>query len=268
MALRTKRPPAAEPIHLDAVKLQHKVTLAAEDPTLLKLIKAAREHVERASYTALVTQTLELVRTGFPATNAPIFVPKPPLQTVLSIKYLDTAGVEQTLAAADYLVDTSRLPGRIHPAYATTWPSTRDQAATVTIRFTAGFVTPITVDPATDIVTWLGRSPANGEVVILENSGGYLPGGLAEKTAYYAVNVAGATCKLSLTEGGAPIDITSAGTGTSFAGELPEIYRQAMEMVIGFWYENRSAVNIGNIVNRLPYSLEDLVPNYRRRTRQ
>lgn len=269
MALRTKRPPAAEPIHLDAVKLQHKVTLASEEATLLKLIKAAREHVERASAAALVTQTLELTRTGFPTSAGRIFVPRPPLQSVLSIKYLDTAGVEQTLPAADYLVDSSRMPGRIYPAYGTTWPGTRDQAATVTIRFTAGFLTPITADPDTDIITWLGRSPTNGEVVILENSGGSLPGGLAEKTAYYAVNVAGETCKLSLTEGGVPLDITTAGSGTSFAGELPETYRQAMELIIGLWNTNRdaAAVNVGNIVP-IPFGVAELLPNYRRRTRQ
>jgi uncharacterized phiE125 gp8 family phage protein len=40
-------------------------------------------------------------------------VPRPPLQSITSIKYYDTAEVEATFSSADYFVDTVSTPGRI-----------------------------------------------------------------------------------------------------------------------------------------------------------
>jgi uncharacterized phiE125 gp8 family phage protein len=58
---------------------------------------------------------------------------------VTSIKYIDTAGTEQTLAASEYTVDGASEPGRIVPAYNVSWPSTRGHINDVTVRFVAGY---------------------------------------------------------------------------------------------------------------------------------
>ena len=68
-----------------------------------------------------------------------IRVPLPPLQSVTSITYIDTAGDSQTLAASKYTVDTSSEPARIVPSFSNDWPSTRAQIDAVTVRIVAGY---------------------------------------------------------------------------------------------------------------------------------
>lgn len=53
-----------------------------------------------------------------------------------------------------------------------------------------------------------------------------------------------------------------AGYGSN-PGNLPEPIRQAMLLLIGHWYENREAVNVGNIVNELPLAVDALLAPYR-----
>ncbi len=42
-------------------------------------------------------------------------------------------------------------------------------------------------------------------------------------------------------------------------GDVPESIRQAMLLLIGHWYENREAVNVGNIVSEMPMAVEALL---------
>ena len=69
-----------------------------------------------------------------------------------------------------------------------------------------------TANAGTDVITFT-TALTNGTAIQLFTTTA-APGGLAIGTTYYVVNASGATCKLSLTSGGAAIDITSAGTGT------------------------------------------------------
>jgi uncharacterized phiE125 gp8 family phage protein len=84
-----------------------------------------------------VTQSWELTLDEFPI--AAIDVPLPPLQSVQSIKYVDTAGVLQTLAAENYQVFITGLYGLVTPAYGASWPEAREQREAVTVAFTAGY---------------------------------------------------------------------------------------------------------------------------------
>lgn len=93
---------------------------------------------------AIITQTWDWTFDAFPGDSrhnprASLFVPLPPLQSVTSVTYIDSAGDEQTLAASEYDVDTDSEPGRITPAYGETWPTTRDVDNAVTVRFVAGY---------------------------------------------------------------------------------------------------------------------------------
>jgi uncharacterized phiE125 gp8 family phage protein len=67
-----------------------------------------------------------------------IWLPKPPLQSVSSIQYVDAAGDTQTLAAANYRVDADDEPARITPAYGLSWPTARQVTKAVTVIFIAG----------------------------------------------------------------------------------------------------------------------------------
>jgi uncharacterized phiE125 gp8 family phage protein len=134
------------------------------------LIKAARIQAENYTLHALVTQTLELVLDAFPTGG--IELPMPPLQSVTSIKYIDDDGVEQTLGASLYSVDTDTIPGLITPAYDEEWPTdVRDQVNAVRVRYVAGFGA--ASDVPEDIRTWIkirvGTLYDNPQAVVLSN---------------------------------------------------------------------------------------------------
>lgn len=112
-------------------------TNTTADPELNRLIKSARQVCENLSRRAFITQTLELVLNAFPSNE--IDLPRPRLQSVTSIKYLDSDGVEQTLSASGYVVDTDSEPGRVYLAYGESWPTTRDIQNAVRIRYVAGY---------------------------------------------------------------------------------------------------------------------------------
>lgn len=52
--------------------------------------------------------------------------------------------------------------------------------------------------------------------------------------------------------------------GYGAAGAVPQPIKQAMYLMIGHWYENREAVNVGNIVNELPLGAEALLAPFQR----
>ncbi len=172
MGLKLTTPPASEPLSLTDVKRHLRVveTDDTEDNYISDLMIAARETCEIASGgRAFLTQTWQLTIDAFPDTlglvrryatqqfppnsyslesflirglsdiGGPIYLPRPPLQSVASLKYIDTNGVLQTLDPALYVVDTNGEPGRIVPAYNTFWPSTRPIANAVQINFIAGY---------------------------------------------------------------------------------------------------------------------------------
>lgn len=117
-----------------------------EDPTLVMLLASARAHAEQLLSRYLVTQTVDAKFDAFPCgylswreTPPRYAILLPPLQSVTSITYVDIDGATQTLATDQYTVDASSVPARIEPSYGNAWPSTRDQANAVTVRFVAGY---------------------------------------------------------------------------------------------------------------------------------
>lgn len=257
--------PGAEPVSLVEAKLQCRADadLTDEDTLITSLIAAARGHVESATNRVMVTQGMRSTFPCFPGGSSIVSVLnnfiggndsgyigvgrtmklRAPLRKVTSITYRDSANVSQTLAASIYDVDTSELPGIVSLGYAQVWPTTYYHPAAVSVNFTSGYATPFTVDAATNILTAAGHPFANGDIVRGHNTGGALPAGLSVRTDYYAIGVSGNTLQLSLTEGGAAIDITGTGTGTHFIGGADDsawvAMRQAMLLLIEHWYRNR-----------------------------
>jgi uncharacterized phiE125 gp8 family phage protein len=92
------------------------------DSEVTTLVKTATEIFEEATWRALLTQTWRLTLNRFPCE---IVVPRPPLQQITSIQYVDEDGVLQTLAAGGYLVAADAEPATITPAYGEVWPTTR-----------------------------------------------------------------------------------------------------------------------------------------------
>ena len=131
--------PTIDPVSLAEQKAQCRVDHTDDDAYLLDLIAAATDSCEGFTGRQLIHATYTLKLDGFPA-NDEIELPRPPLSSVTSITYIDTAGTSQTVAAADYQTDSSAYVGRIMPAYNAYWPATRDQQYnTVTVTFVAGY---------------------------------------------------------------------------------------------------------------------------------
>lgn len=108
-----------------------------EDTLLSALIVSARDYAEGFQGRAYITQTWELALDEWPDI---IKLPKPPLQTVDSIEYYDTAGALNLLAPAAYQVDIRGYQPRISPVYGGSWPTTVLQPlAGIVVTFTAGY---------------------------------------------------------------------------------------------------------------------------------
>jgi uncharacterized phiE125 gp8 family phage protein len=122
MKYRIITPPVFEPVTLDeAVAHTHAIDDTTENNKLTALITAAREYCEMYTRRALATQTVEAYLDYF--SGCSIELPMPPLQSVTSIKYTNSAGAETTMPTADYIVDTDSAPGRIVLPYGRTWPA-------------------------------------------------------------------------------------------------------------------------------------------------
>lgn len=171
MALSLVTPPAVEPVSLAEAKGQLRLSLADDDALITELIAAARDYVETCTHRALITQTWDDKRDGFPAWSDAIWLPKPPLVSVTSVTYVDQNGVTQTWSSTLYTVDAPTGPkarmGAIVPNYGQAFPSTRDVVNAVTIRLVAGYGAAATAVPAglkaamkLLIETWLGGGSA------------------------------------------------------------------------------------------------------------
>lgn len=136
-ALKLITAPEDEPITVATAKNFCKVDYTDDDELFSILITGARIAAEGIMNRALLTQTWDLSLDRFPGWEQ--YIPNPALQSITSIKYVDTNGVLQTLAADQYLVDNASEPGRVTPAFGLIWPPTRYQTNAVTIRFVCGY---------------------------------------------------------------------------------------------------------------------------------
>ncbi|MCK9575660.1 MAG: head-tail connector protein [Clostridia bacterium] len=162
---------------------------STEDTLLSALITTAREYCENFTRRALATQTVEAYLPTFPACDR-FELPFSPLQSVTSVKYKNSAGVETTMTeGTDYLVDDESNVGGIILPYGYTWPSfTEYPLNAVKVRYTAG---------------------------------------------YNSLN------------------------------PLPKAIKQAMCLLIGYWYDNRSAVLTGSISKEMEFTVKALLNMYR-----
>lgn len=137
MGLKLITAPAAEPI--TAAEIITKLGLTTGDVSttdLDALITGARQWAEEYTARAFITQTWELALDVF---SAAIEIPKPPVASITSIKYLDTAGIEQTLASTEYSLDDYSQPAWVTLAYGKSWPDIRDVSNAVKVRYVAGY---------------------------------------------------------------------------------------------------------------------------------
>lgn len=149
MALTLVTAPAVEPVSLQEAKDHLRIDGDADNAVIDALIYAAREAIENATGRALIQQTWDLKLDSFGDCDyyreGAIWLPKPPVTSITSISYVDTAGATQTWSSSEYQTDLPSGPhamrARVLPAYGYSWPSTRCQMNAVTIRFVCGYGT-------------------------------------------------------------------------------------------------------------------------------
>ncbi len=142
MGLVVTTPASEEPISVLEAKafLRIDPSVTEFDDLVSSLVEASTELLQEQIWRQLVTATLTWTLDRFPRSAfEPLWVPRPPLQSVSTIQYIDTAGSLQTWSSAEYKVDVSEEPGRILPAYGYDWPETRAEMEAVTITFVAGY---------------------------------------------------------------------------------------------------------------------------------
>lgn len=153
MPLQLVTPPAEEPVSLVEAKLHLRVDSVEDDSLISALIEAARQAAETITGRQFVTARWKLVLDGFPGPDGmgvptgrsfslpghALLLPKCPVQSVVSIDYLDLGGVLQTMPSTDYTADLACEPARITPVFGQLWPLALPQIGAVGVTFDAGF---------------------------------------------------------------------------------------------------------------------------------
>ncbi len=122
---------------LAEAKLHLRVDVDDDDALISSLIATARQAAETLTGRQLISARWKLVLDAFPWGE--ILLAKCPVQSIVSIQYLDMNGLSQMLPSSDYVVDTACEPARITPVFGKTWPPTLPQIGAVTVTFDAGY---------------------------------------------------------------------------------------------------------------------------------
>jgi uncharacterized phiE125 gp8 family phage protein len=141
LTLKTK--PAIEPVTIAEATNYLRIDLDPEDTEeinyLESIIATAREWCEGFQKRAYITQTWEMTLDYW--TYNIIEIPKGSLQSIVSIKYKDSLGVETPLVEnTDFVYSKRGILGRVTPAYGKSWPSfTPYPLDAITIEFKCGY---------------------------------------------------------------------------------------------------------------------------------
>lgn len=253
--------PPVEPITLTEAKLHLKVDLTDDDDLITSLIQSARENVELVTGRALVTQTWEMTMDQFPYPRSYmtgtrpvggiqpqqiIRLPKPPLQSVTSITYIDSSGNTQTLATNQYVVDVTSLPGSILPAYGVAWPYAQRIPKSVTVRFVAGF--------ADSSGSWAALHAYALNATIVDSN-------LHLQKATTA-GTSAASQPTWNSSGSTTTDGTVTWTDLGVAG-VPAGIKAAMKLLLGGWYEHRESIVDARFAQAVPFTVDALLTPFR-----
>jgi uncharacterized phiE125 gp8 family phage protein len=141
MSISVITPAVSEPLSLSEVKEFLRVDHSDDDNTLAIMISAAREMCEQYTRQIMLTTTIEEFYDTFP-TYTPnwmdnIYLSRGPVQSVTSLKYIDSGGDEQIVSSDDYRTDLISQPSRIVSENG--WSSAKDTVNAVVVRYVVGY---------------------------------------------------------------------------------------------------------------------------------
>lgn len=152
--IRRVTPPVNRLVTAQEVKVLIGADPDVSNAAVERIIDAVTIEAEKYTRRAFLTQTFDLFLDHFPKerpSDAPwwldtvysfanaVEIPRPPLQSVTSIKVLDYSNNETTIDSGVYFVNNRSDPGSVVPRQLETWPTEVLPEAGVTIRFVAGY---------------------------------------------------------------------------------------------------------------------------------
>jgi uncharacterized phiE125 gp8 family phage protein len=145
--------PIIEPITLTEAKAHLKVDFDEEDALILIYISAAREYAEQFCNRGFLTQTIVHSLDAFPQCSiqnplAYFRLYRTPVQALVSLKYIDTENVEQTIGIENLVLSKIDIPAKLGKLDAYTWPETANVPGAVSIEYTCGVATAAEVPAA------------------------------------------------------------------------------------------------------------------------
>lgn len=136
MKLEVITPPSTASITADIVKANKRILHSQEDDLIDFWIRAADDYIAKAANISMMEQTLEL---KLDAVLPCVDLPRGPVSSIESVKYVDKDGVEVVLTSGDWDVGTrSGMAFVRFPAF----DQSRVSKGSMTIRYVAGATTP------------------------------------------------------------------------------------------------------------------------------
>lgn len=140
MTARLVTAPATLPVTAEQVKENARIDHGDENGLIEGLIRAALAHAEAWCDRAFEMQTWEEAIGSFPV--GAIRLTRGPVASIVSVKYDDADGVEQTIDPSEYGLDGHSV------AHFTGWPTARDRFNSVRIQYVVGGSSPDDVKQA------------------------------------------------------------------------------------------------------------------------
>lgn len=138
--------PAALPVSFQEITQYARLDDLENEAIIFGMIRAVVEHV--SGYRGwmnrqLISATYQLSADTFDELlcrdGLSIALPRPPLQAVTAVTYVDVSGNRVAWDAANYVVLTNREPGLLRLAETASWPSHRGAPHRVEITYVAGY---------------------------------------------------------------------------------------------------------------------------------
>jgi uncharacterized phiE125 gp8 family phage protein len=116
-----------------------KVDISDDDDLIDRYVASATAYLEQYTNRAFLTSTWQLSLDESDVRGSYLELPRSPLASVTSVKYYESDGTEQTLAASNYALDTSKQPGGLFLALNGLWPTDMRSINAMVVEFTAGW---------------------------------------------------------------------------------------------------------------------------------
>jgi uncharacterized phiE125 gp8 family phage protein len=134
-------PPSKQWATLQEAKqhLREPSAINENDVKIESLIGVVYDAAVKLTNRAILTSTWMYYLNDFPSVTAELCLPRGKVQSVSSVKYINSAGTLTTISASDYETDLISVPANIRPVYGGMWPTAKEAYNAVQVEYVAGW---------------------------------------------------------------------------------------------------------------------------------